>query len=439
MARRKTRKKDAGNIIFQIIGIELIILIVGIIVGGIIVIPPLFERFSGPVSSFLNRGKNSSVSEENINPAAQQDEPVPVNEPVKQDPVSVPEEELATIRLIAAGDNRMSRSSTLSGKNDDGTYSFYNHFVNISDLFRSADIAVISQDTVLAGEAFGVSDGESWNSVFEVSDSLSDAGIGVVLAANDHILDQGSDGLNNMINYIHTNHPGMILAGVNQSRDQQNTPVYADVSGIRLSIINYTCRSNRTEPLDHEPYLVNLDNEEWLSGIVQAASESADFIIAFPHWGESGSPEVTDEQRHEAQLLADLGVDLVIGSYPGVVGPAEWLTGKNGNETFVYYSLGNFQTTDEKTENILGCLANVTITKTDRRTYLSNCGMDFVVTHYAQRMSSDYYDIVTTFPWSAYNAELASQHGIRSWDPEFSYEHLDTLRREALNRFEYRK
>ena len=441
MANRKKRRKDAGNVVFLVIGIELVVLILGIIVGGIIVIPPLAERFSGPISALLSRGNSTAVSTDTQNPAQVQNPEAnnPVEPVVKQTEPAAPEEELATIRLISVGDNRMSRSSTLSGKNEDGSYSYYNHFVNISDVFKNADVAVLSQDTVLAGADYGVSSEDSYTSVYEVADALAESGVDVVLAANNHILDQGTDGLNNMINYMHGSHPEMYLLGVNQSRDQQNTPVYLEVSGIKLALINYTCRTNRTEPLDHEPYLLNLDNEEWLTQIVQTSEASADFVIAFPHWGEEGSVEVTQEQQHEAQLLADLGVDLIIGSYPGVIGRSQWIKGRDGNDTFVYYSLGNFQTTDQTTDSILGGIANVTITKTSRRTYLSNCGLDFLVTHYAQRMSSDYYDIVTTFPWSAYNAELASQHGILSWDASFSYENLDVKRKEALSRFDNRK
>src|SRR5690606_20946402 len=44
----------------------------------------------------------------------------------------------------------------------------------------------------------------------------------------------------------------------------------------------------------------------------------------------------------QAQELADMGVDLIIGHHPHVLQPMEWLKGKDGNDTFVIYSLGNF-------------------------------------------------------------------------------------------------
>ena len=45
----------------------------------------------------------------------------------------------------------------------------------------------------------------------------------------------------------------------------------------------------------------------------------------------------TKEQREQAQFLADLGVDVIIGSHPHVIQPIEHI-----GDTVVIYSLGNF-------------------------------------------------------------------------------------------------
>src|SRR5699024_5187472 len=42
------------------------------------------------------------------------------------------------------------------------------------------------------------------------------------------------------------------------------------------------------------------------------------------------------------QFAADEGVDVVLGTHPHVLQPVEWVEGKNGNQTLVAYSLGNF-------------------------------------------------------------------------------------------------
>ncbi|MCB5484621.1 CapA family protein, partial [Blautia faecis] len=47
---------------------------------------------------------------------------------------------------------------------------------------------------------------------------------------------------------------------------------------------------------------------------VQKAKEQADVIIVSAHWGDENEAEVTAKQQEYAQLFADLGVDLVIGT-----------------------------------------------------------------------------------------------------------------------------
>ena len=317
-------------------------------------------------------------------------------------------------KLVAVGDNLMHRSCTLSAKNADGTYDFTKHFANMADIFKAADLAVISQDTVLGGIELGATSTETgiFNTAVELADGMADAGINVVLAANNHIMDEGSAGLNTMMSYFSTKYPNITLLGVNNSREAKDEPVYVETNNIKIAMINYSYGSNQTADLDASPYLLNQYDEDWLSDILKQAREEADFIIAFPFWGEQNSMDYTQEQERQAQFLADNGVDLIIGSYPHVVEPVKWITAENGDRTLVYYSLGNFQSIQNTVENMLGGQANVTISKEEDGTHISDYSLDFVVTHYEQRESSEYYDIVTTYPLADYTSDLAARHGM---------------------------
>ncbi len=441
MGKKRKKKKDAGAIIFRLIGIEMLIVTSVMVILGVIYVPTLLAKFGGVLGlTNPNNGPGNPPLPNNqtgiLNPDI-----TPTTEGAKQSDAepTEPEEEIASIRLVSAGDNLMYRSSTLSGKHSDGSYSYYDNFCNVQDIFQSADIAVLSQDTVMAGEAYGYTVNDVFTTVTQVGDSIVSAGIDIVLAANNHILDQGVDGLNNMINYWKTTHPNIALLGVNKSAEEQDTLFYIEKEGIKIAVINYTSKSNYTAPLESAPYLLNMENEQWLTDMIAKANEEADFVIVYPHWGTPNSVEITLDQERQAQMLADMGADLVIGGASHVIEPVRWVTGKNGNHTLVYYSLGNFQSVQDSTANMLGGLAEVTITKTNRRTYISACGMNFVVTHYAKQPQStnDYFDVVTTFPWSQYNAELAAQHGILAWDPQFSYEKLEILRRDILNKCDF--
>jgi poly-gamma-glutamate synthesis protein (capsule biosynthesis protein) len=54
------------------------------------------------------------------------------------------------------------------------------------------------------------------------------------------------------------------------------------------------------------------------------------------HWGENYEP-VADQQRRDARVLADAGVDVVIGHHPHDVQHVQWI-----GRTLVLYSLGNY-------------------------------------------------------------------------------------------------
>ena len=340
-------------------------------------------------------------------------------------------------KLVAVGDNLMHRSCTLSAKNADGTYDFTKHFANMADIFKAADLAVISQNTVLGGIELGATSTETgiFNTAVELADGMADAGINVVLAANNHIMDEGSAGLNTMMSYFSTKYPNITLLGVNNSREAKDEPVYVETNNIKIAMINYSYGSNQTADLDASPYLLNQYDEDWLADILKQAREEADFIIAFPFWGEQNSMDYTQEQERQAQFLADNGVDLIIGSYPHVVEPVKWITAENGDRTLVYYSLGNFQSIQNTVENMLGGQANITISKEEDGTHISDYSLDFVVTHYEQRESSEYYDIVTTYPLADYTSDLAARHGMSvSGNDEFDLASLQGLSSQILSK-----
>lgn len=433
MSKSHKKKKDSFKIIYMILGIEMLVTVA--VIG----------YFGYHYGSILLAGfKSAKASISSQTPVQDPGYPIdvdgqaPTNQ-VQADTEVVTEEVFkpTSAKLVAVGDNLMHRSCTLSAKNADGTYDFTKHFANMADIFKAADLAVISQDTVLGGIELGATSTETgiFNTAVELADGMADAGINVVLAANNHIMDEGSAGLNTMMSYFSTKYPNITLLGVNNSREAKDEPVYVETNNIKIAMINYSYGSNQTADLDASPYLLNQYDEDWLADILKQAREEADFIIAFPFWGEQNSMDYTQEQERQAQFLADNGVDLIIGSYPHVVEPVKWITAENGDRTLVYYSLGNFQSIQNTVENMLGGQANITISKEEDGTHISDYSLDFVVTHYEQRESSEYYDIVTTYPLADYTSDLAARHGMSvSGNDEFDLASLQGLSSQILSK-----
>lgn len=433
MSKSRKKKKGSFRILYIVLGIEMLVT-VGVI--GYMA----YHYGSILLTGFRNSKANATAQA----PVEDPGYPIDVNAQAAtqqaQADTEVPTEEVfqpTSATLVAVGDNLMHRSCTLSAQQADGSYDFTNHFANMASIFQAADLAVISQDTVLGGIELGATSTETgiFNTAVELADGMANAGINVVLAANNHIMDEGSAGLNTMMSYFSTNYPKITLLGVNSSREAKDVPVYVEANNIKIAMINYSYGSNQTADLDASPYLLNEYDEDWLSDILKQAREEADFIIAFPFWGEQNSMDYTEEQERQAQFLADNGVDLIIGSYPHVVEPVKWVTAENGDRTLVYYSLGNFQSIQNTLENMLGGQANVTIKKDESGTYISDYSLDFVVTHYEQRESSEYYDIVTTYPLSDYTSDLAARHGMSvSGNDDFNLASLQGLSSQILSK-----
>jgi poly-gamma-glutamate synthesis protein (capsule biosynthesis protein) len=160
---------------------------------------------------------------------------------------------------------------------------------------------------------------------------------------------------------------------------------------------------------------------------VARAREQADYVVVAMHWGEENQTTPTDEQYRLARLLADAGVDLVIGTHPHVVQPVEVLTGVDGHQTIVYYSLGNLVSLQHAAGNMLGGAAEVTATFVDGVLQDSTYEYSFVVTQWDENHAGSH-----VYPWESYTPELAAVHGITQFDASFSYEALSQMIEQAL-------
>ena len=137
-----------------------------------------------------------------------------------------------------------------------------------------------------------------------------------------------------------------------------------------------------------------------------------DVLVVSCHWGVEGSHEMTDFQTETAQWLADQGVDLIIGTHPHVTQNAQWLTGANGNQTFVAYSLGNFINAQSQPDNMVGAILDITFQKTTQpdgsvSIEMLNPKLHGVVTQY-----EDGYQNIRVYPYSDYTDELGASHGL---------------------------
>lgn len=337
------------------------------------------------------------------------------------------EEEPQTLQVVMVGDMLMHERLIESGEQEDGSYNFDHLFTHVKDFITEADLAIVNQETILGGPDYGYTGYPSFNSPYELGDSLADAGFDVILHATNHTLDKGKKAVINCMNYWETNHPEIAYLGIHQSKEAQDEIYVYEQDGFRIAILNYTYGMNGIAIPSDMPYIVDMMDEEKIRTDIRKAEEIADFTILCPHWGTEYMLEETAEQKAWAEIFLEEGVDLVLGAHPHVIEPIEWLTDEEGHEMLVYYSLGNFvngtsSTGHGVTNRMVGGIADVTLERNEDGTVkIAEYGAVPIVCHIG------YGTNYTVYYMKDYTEELASQNLILSQDEEFSKELCESI------------
>ncbi|WP_252311941.1 CapA family protein [Sinobaca sp. H24] len=110
---------------------------------------------------------------------------------------------------------------------------------------------------------------------------------------------------------------------------------------------------------------------------VRDLKDKVDVLMVNMHWGTEYERLPNEEQKEMAAFLADEEVDVVIGHHPHVLQPIESVKGKKGNQTLVYYSLGNFYTGQDQKYTDTGGVATFEVEKAGDEMIISEPNIDF--------------------------------------------------------------
>lgn len=180
-------------------------------------------------------------------------------------------------------------------------------------------------------------------------------------------------------------------------------------NGIKFALLSYTQSLNEynTNPyklLKQTAYAVPLlEDTAAIKADVQKAKEQADVIIVSAHWGDENEAEVTAKQQEYAQLFADLGVDLVIGTHPHIIQPVTWVNGQSGNKTLIAYSLGNFLSTMETQDTQLEGMLSLNFIKKDAKIFIDDITWTPLINHFGD-------NTVEVYPLAKYPDDKLAKH-----------------------------
>ena len=269
--------------------------------------------------------------------------------------------------VLAAGDLMTHLPIVRSGETGDG-YDFSYIFQYVQPYVENADYAVVNLETTLSGR-----DGKEYtgypkfNAPDQIAGGAAKAGFDMLLTANNHCYDYGTQGLQRTLEVVKSYN--LDTLGVTAAAEDAKYRV-VDLNGIKVGMVNYTYAEINDDR--NLPAINGLPTDKKAAGLINAfdydntdmfyaemenhisgmQAAGADAIILYIHWGDEFSVATTNSQRAIAQKLCDMGVDIIAGSHPHVIEPIQLLTSADGSrQTVCLYSMGNF-VSNQRADNI---------------------------------------------------------------------------------------
>lgn len=246
------------------------------------------------------------------------------------------------------------------GENEN-QYDFKKMLAPVKEMLQTPDFTIANQESIAAGSELGLSGYPTFNSPYEISDALQDAGVDLVTLANNHSLDKGEKGILLSLDYY--DKIDMPYVGMYKDEADAADERILSIQGIKVGFLSYTYGTNGIPIPDGKDYLVNYLDENKIVSDLKSIREKADIVLVNAHWGNEYERSPSEEQRRLAQLMADHGADIIIGHHPHVLQPIEWLKHDKG-ETLVVYSLGNFLSGQVQDYKDIGGMVTIEIEKT---------------------------------------------------------------------------
>ena len=389
-------------------------LVIALGVGGVL---------TGALLQEISTGKTAQQPESVATAAYVEPTPAPETTP---EPMPTVE----TVRFSATGDDLIHDGIFLQAKNrgTDGYYDFSYAYENMRDFYTQFDVNWLNQET-LVNDAFDPSGYPMFSTPGEITDTLYNLGFRVFSLSNNHSYDKGAAGIEASMAHWAAMPDDVVTMGFYNLETYDNY-AYQTVNGITFGYLSYTEHTNGLPTPSGTDYgVVYLDDHETIAKQIADMRPNCDVLIVSTHMGTEGTHEVNDFQKETAQWLADQGVDVIIGTHPHVVQNAAWLTGANGNTTFIVYSLGNFINAQSSRDNVIGAILDVYFDKTTQPDGSVSIAIRDPKLHCVISQYEAGYKNIRVVPYSQYTDELGAAHG----EFTLSREYIESMLRSTID------
>lgn len=331
----------------------------------------------------------------------------------KPSPTPSPKPQIS-LSLTAVGDNLIHSPIYKQALARGGSkYDFSYAYANIAKYIDS-DINIINQETPIGGASLGISSYPAFNSPFELGEEMLSLGFNIINHANNHFYDAGVSGVLNSMDFWESH--GTEVIGVH--KENGGNIQYIDKKGIRLALLAYTYGTN--SGCYDTTYSLNRLNEETLKKDLTEARKKADLVILSLHFGNEYELASNEEQQKYSKIAAQCNTDILIGHHPHVLQEADEIKRSDGKLMPVYYSLGNFISSQDVPKCMIGGMVKANFKGVKGNMKLEKSGLLPVITHFGANYSS-----TRNYLWQDYSEQLAEGHGLAS--KGFTYEYANNL------------
>lgn len=244
-----------------------------------------------------------------------------------------------------------------------GTYFFEPCFKQVRKVFQEGDLNLANLETMVTDDFpyahdmhICEQDGKAryhCNAPTEYLRALRYAGFDGFAQANNHDADCGYEGILDTIKNLDDR--GFMHTGLFTSPEDSRV-LLIEVNGIKLAVLSYTEFVNRnfaeiTLTEEGRDVMLNyIDDKKIKKDVAEAKAKGAEFILAYVHFhGLQYSNYILDRTRAMGQLIADCGVDIIMGSHMHAIQGYEVLKAADNRRVPVIYSLSNFISSDPVT------------------------------------------------------------------------------------------
>ena len=252
----------------------------------------------------------------------------------KIDYTYTPTMENAKFRATFVGDIMMGRSIEQIGK----YYGYNSLFKNVSYVWQGSDTVLCNLESTIIDDVKEYTNKKKTSNIYASSNSLTalkETGFNLISLANNHTTNYGNKGLKNTLNELKENNLEYIGAGENlEDASKYNLK---EVNGIKVAIIAISDKILENSTAKEQTAGVFTTNYSEYPLVVGKAKTEADIVIAYTHWGESYTHNVTNSQKELAHNLINSGADIVIGTHQHTLQTVE-----KYNNGIILYGIGNF-------------------------------------------------------------------------------------------------